>query len=225
MKQQTEREQLNRLTVKTLDQVFVVLATDGLGWPQFDATTRPRKHKHPPCLATAGGLWDHALSTSTTFLLPGSTSQARSGCRAPSLLHTHIILHLPKNVKPQIHIFAQPARKFLRLVRVFREISRLSWSKRPFPHHSLPPRSIPLTFHVSRITFHVSLPSPRPPAQVNRPLGPLPPPTRQHHGGRPPRRLAAGLVERQRPLHRLPAQPLVTDIVRPGETVLAQGTR
>ena len=67
--------------------------------------------------------------------------------------------------------------------------------------------------------------SPRPPAQINHPLGPLPPPTRQHHGHRRPRRLALRLVERQWPLHHLPAQPLVTDIVRPGETVLAQGTR
>jgi len=31
MKRQTKREQLNRLTVKTLDQVFVVRAKEGLG--------------------------------------------------------------------------------------------------------------------------------------------------------------------------------------------------
>jgi hypothetical protein len=37
MKRHTEREQLNRLTVKTLDQVFVVRAKEGLGCSQFEA--------------------------------------------------------------------------------------------------------------------------------------------------------------------------------------------
>ena len=62
----------------------------------------------------AGGLWDPAMSTSTAFLLPGSTFQARFGCPAPSLLHTHIILHFSEKVKGQIRAFAQCARKFLR---------------------------------------------------------------------------------------------------------------
>ena len=38
MKRQTEREQPNRLTVKTLDQVFVMRAKEGLGCSQFEAT-------------------------------------------------------------------------------------------------------------------------------------------------------------------------------------------
>jgi hypothetical protein len=37
MKRQTEREQLNRLTVKTLDQVFTMRAKEGLGCSQFEA--------------------------------------------------------------------------------------------------------------------------------------------------------------------------------------------
>lgn len=37
MKRQTEREQLHRLTVKTLDQVFIVRALEGLGCSQFEA--------------------------------------------------------------------------------------------------------------------------------------------------------------------------------------------
>ena len=37
MKRQTEREQLNRLTVKTLDQVFIMRAIEGLGCSRFEA--------------------------------------------------------------------------------------------------------------------------------------------------------------------------------------------
>jgi hypothetical protein len=37
MRRQPEREQLNRLTVKTLDQVFVMRAKEGLGYSQFEA--------------------------------------------------------------------------------------------------------------------------------------------------------------------------------------------
>jgi hypothetical protein len=37
MKRQPEREQLNRLTVKTLDQVFIMRAQEGLGCSQFEA--------------------------------------------------------------------------------------------------------------------------------------------------------------------------------------------
>ena len=37
MKRQSEREQLNRLTVKTLDQAFIVRAKEGLGRSQFEA--------------------------------------------------------------------------------------------------------------------------------------------------------------------------------------------
>jgi len=37
MRRQPEREQLNRLTVKALDQVFVMRAKEGLGYSQFEA--------------------------------------------------------------------------------------------------------------------------------------------------------------------------------------------
>jgi len=37
MQRQREREQLNRLTVKTLDQVFIMRAKEGLGCSQFEA--------------------------------------------------------------------------------------------------------------------------------------------------------------------------------------------
>jgi hypothetical protein len=37
MKRQPEREQLNRLTVKTLDQVFIMRVKEGLGCSQFEA--------------------------------------------------------------------------------------------------------------------------------------------------------------------------------------------
>jgi len=37
MRRQLEREQLNRSTVKTLDQVFIVRAKEGLGCSQFEA--------------------------------------------------------------------------------------------------------------------------------------------------------------------------------------------
>ena len=37
MKRQPEREQLNRLTVRTLDQVFIVRVKEGLGCSQFEA--------------------------------------------------------------------------------------------------------------------------------------------------------------------------------------------
>jgi len=37
MIRQPEREQLNRLTVKTLDQVFIMRAKEGLGCSQFEA--------------------------------------------------------------------------------------------------------------------------------------------------------------------------------------------
>ena len=37
MKRQSEREQLNRLMVKTLDQVFIMRAIEGLGCSQFEA--------------------------------------------------------------------------------------------------------------------------------------------------------------------------------------------
>ena len=37
MKRQPEHEQLNRLTVKTLDQVFTMRAKEGLGCSQFEA--------------------------------------------------------------------------------------------------------------------------------------------------------------------------------------------
>ncbi len=37
MRRQPEREQLNRLTVKTLDQVFIMRAREGLGCSQFEA--------------------------------------------------------------------------------------------------------------------------------------------------------------------------------------------
>jgi len=37
MKRQNDREQLNRLTAKTLDQVFILQAIDGLGCSQFEA--------------------------------------------------------------------------------------------------------------------------------------------------------------------------------------------
>jgi hypothetical protein len=39
MKRQPEREQLNRLTVKTLDQVFIMRVKEGLGCSQFEALT------------------------------------------------------------------------------------------------------------------------------------------------------------------------------------------
>jgi hypothetical protein len=38
MRRQPEREQLNRLTVKTLDQVFVMRAKEGLGWCPFSGS-------------------------------------------------------------------------------------------------------------------------------------------------------------------------------------------
>jgi hypothetical protein len=49
-KQQPEREQLNRLTVKTLDQVFIVRVKEGLGCSQFEAEvpTDPVKEVHFP---------------------------------------------------------------------------------------------------------------------------------------------------------------------------------
>ena len=37
MRRQPDREQLNRLTVKTPDQVFVMRAKEGLGCCQFEA--------------------------------------------------------------------------------------------------------------------------------------------------------------------------------------------
>jgi hypothetical protein len=37
VKRQPEREQLNRLTVKTLDQVFTIRVKEGLGCSQFEA--------------------------------------------------------------------------------------------------------------------------------------------------------------------------------------------
>jgi len=37
MKRQPEREQLNRLTVKTLGQVFIMRTEEGLGCSQFEA--------------------------------------------------------------------------------------------------------------------------------------------------------------------------------------------
>ena len=37
MRRQPEREQLNRLTVKTLDQVFIMRVKEGLGCSQFEA--------------------------------------------------------------------------------------------------------------------------------------------------------------------------------------------
>jgi hypothetical protein len=37
MKRQPEREQLNRLTVKTLDQAFIIRVKEGLGCSQFEA--------------------------------------------------------------------------------------------------------------------------------------------------------------------------------------------
>ena len=40
MKRQTAREQLNRLTVKTLDQVFIMRVKEGLGCSQFEAEAR-----------------------------------------------------------------------------------------------------------------------------------------------------------------------------------------
>ncbi len=37
MIQQPEREQLNRLTVETIDQVFIMRVREGLGCSQFEA--------------------------------------------------------------------------------------------------------------------------------------------------------------------------------------------
>ena len=37
MKRQTEREQIHRLSVKTLDQVFIVRACEGLSCSMFEA--------------------------------------------------------------------------------------------------------------------------------------------------------------------------------------------
>ena len=37
MIRQPEREQLNRLTIKTLDQVFIMRGKEGLGCSQFEA--------------------------------------------------------------------------------------------------------------------------------------------------------------------------------------------
>jgi len=105
----------------------------------------------------AGGLWDPALSTSTTLLLPGPVSQARSGCRTPSLLHTHIILHLPTNVKPRIRAFAQRARQvlacwfvFFARFRAFRGPNTSSITTASRTGQS-PSR---FTLHVSRFTLH-----------------------------------------------------------------------
>ena len=37
MRRQPEREQLNRLTVKALDQVFIIQVKEGLGCSRFEA--------------------------------------------------------------------------------------------------------------------------------------------------------------------------------------------
>jgi len=58
----------------------------------------------------------------------------------PLATHSHDIASSHKCQVLNSHI--RTACKFLRLVRVFREISRLSWSKRLFSHHGLPHRSI-----------------------------------------------------------------------------------
>ena len=50
MKRQPEREQLNRLTVKTFDQMFIMRVKEGLGRSRFeaDALTDPVKEVHSP---------------------------------------------------------------------------------------------------------------------------------------------------------------------------------
>lgn len=53
MIRQPEREQLNRLTVKTIDQVFIMRAKEGLGCSQFkaEALTELVKEVHFPRLS------------------------------------------------------------------------------------------------------------------------------------------------------------------------------
>ena len=48
MIRQPEREQLARLTVKTLDQVFIMRAKEGLGCSQFEADALTNLVSVPP---------------------------------------------------------------------------------------------------------------------------------------------------------------------------------
>ena len=83
MIRQPEREKLNRLMVKTLDQVFIMRATEGLGMPfEAEPLTNLVKQVYFPWLSqqtTAFGthqrlvrqrLLGRMTSTRTTFFLP-----------------------------------------------------------------------------------------------------------------------------------------------------------
>ena len=105
MKRQPEREQLNRLTVKTLDQVFIMRVKEGLGCSQFEAEAltdlvkytvhegpfscrEGRRLLRPPCYpCTWSGTWLDSLSCPQTRKPNRQTLYDSSPC-ARTLPHT-----------------------------------------------------------------------------------------------------------------------------------------
>jgi len=57
MIRQPAREQLNRLTVKTLDQVFIMRAKEGLGCSQFEAEALTNLVKMKPYSTRSPSPW------------------------------------------------------------------------------------------------------------------------------------------------------------------------
>jgi hypothetical protein len=71
MIRQSEREQLNRLTVKTLDQVFIMRAKEGLGCSQFEAEALTASATTPTTLGNPTVLnIIHRKAANTIGLLP-----------------------------------------------------------------------------------------------------------------------------------------------------------
>ena len=79
MIRQPERKQLNRLTIKTLDQVFIMRAKEGLGCSQFEAEA---------LTDIASLLYSRSPSKSTTSTMPLRCPVRKAkagGCSDPPL--------------------------------------------------------------------------------------------------------------------------------------------